>query len=44
MVPEYTDPDAESIFSSKYFPPAGQNSGWYKNEKLDKLWVDGYSQ
>lgn len=37
------DPDAESIFSSKYFPPAGQNSGWYKNEKLDKLWVDGYS-
>lgn len=37
------DPDAESIFSSKYFPPSGQNSGWYKNEKLDKLWVDGYS-
>lgn len=37
------DPDAESIFSSKYFPPAGQNSGWYKNEKLDQLWVDGYS-
>ncbi|WP_019913517.1 peptide-binding protein [Paenibacillus sp. HW567] len=37
------DPDSESVFSSKYFPPAGQNSGWYKNEKLDKLWVDGYS-
>ncbi|MRN56323.1 peptide-binding protein [Paenibacillus monticola] len=37
------DPDGESIFSSKYFPPAGQNSGWYKNEKLDQLWVDGYS-
>ncbi|MUT64326.1 peptide-binding protein [Paenibacillus sp. NEAU-GSW1] len=37
------DPDAESIFSSKYFPPTGQNVGWYKNEKLDKLWVDGYS-
>lgn len=37
------DPDAESIFSSKYFPPAGQNSGWYKNEKLDQLWIDGYS-
>jgi peptide/nickel transport system substrate-binding protein len=37
------DPDAESIYSSKYFPPAGQNSGWYKNEKLDQLWVDGYS-
>jgi peptide/nickel transport system substrate-binding protein len=37
------DPDGESIFSSKYFPPAGQNSGWYKNDKLDKLWVDGYS-
>ncbi|MBW7454922.1 peptide-binding protein [Paenibacillus sepulcri] len=35
------DPDAESIFSSKYFPPAGQNSGWYKNEKLDELWVKG---
>ncbi len=37
------DPDAESIYSSKYFPPAGQNVGWYKNEKLDQLWVDGYS-
>lgn len=37
------DPDGESIFSSKYFPPNGQNSGWYKNEKLDQLWVDGYS-
>ncbi|WP_040952128.1 peptide-binding protein [Gorillibacterium massiliense] len=37
------DPDGESIFSSKYFPPAGQNSGWYKNPKLDQLWVDGYS-
>ncbi|MFD1176566.1 peptide-binding protein [Paenibacillus puldeungensis] len=37
------DPDSESVFSSKYFPPNGQNSGWYKNEKLDKLWVDGYS-
>ena len=37
------DPDAESIFSSKYFPPTGQNSGWYKNEKLDQLWVDGTS-
>lgn len=38
------DPNAESIFSSKYFPPAGQNSGWYKNEKVDKLWADGYKQ
>ncbi len=37
------DPDGESTFSSKYFPLAGQNSGWYKNEKLDQLWVDGYS-
>ena len=37
------DPDAESIFSSKYFPPNGQNSGWYKNERIDQLWVDGYS-
>lgn len=37
------DPDSESIYSSKYFPPAGQNVGWYKNEKLDQLWVDGYS-
>lgn len=37
------DPDSESIFSAKYFPPAGQNSGWYKNDKLDQLWVDGYS-
>ncbi|QAY68235.1 ABC transporter substrate-binding protein [Paenibacillus protaetiae] len=37
------DPDGESTFSSKYFPPNGQNMGWYKNEKLDKLWVDGYS-
>jgi peptide/nickel transport system substrate-binding protein len=37
------DPDGESIFSSKYFPPNGQNVGWYKNENLDKLWVEGYS-
>ncbi|MBB3113276.1 peptide/nickel transport system substrate-binding protein [Paenibacillus phyllosphaerae] len=38
------DPSSnESIFSSAYFPPAGQNVGWYKNEKLDKLWIDGYS-
>ncbi|HEY8346620.1 MAG TPA: peptide-binding protein [Symbiobacteriaceae bacterium] len=37
------DPDAESIFSSKFFPPNGQNSGWYKNEKVDELWVKGYS-
>jgi len=36
------DPDAESIFSANYFPPAGQNSGWYKNEKTDKLWEQGY--
>ncbi|KIL36548.1 peptide ABC transporter substrate-binding protein [Cohnella kolymensis] len=35
------DPDAESIFSSKYFPPAGQNGGWYVNEKLDEMWVKG---
>lgn len=36
------DPNSESIFSSKYFPP-GQNAGWYKNDKLDQLWVKGYS-
>ncbi|REE87383.1 peptide/nickel transport system substrate-binding protein [Paenibacillus taihuensis] len=35
------DPDAESIFSSKYFPPAGQNGGWYKNESIDALWTKG---
>lgn len=40
---EDPDPNADSIFSSKFFPPAGQNMGWYKNEKLDQLWVDGYS-
>lgn len=37
------DPNSESTFSSKYFPPAGQNNVWYKNEKLDDLWVKGYS-
>ncbi|MCL6626007.1 MAG: peptide-binding protein [Alicyclobacillus shizuokensis] len=37
------DPDQESIYSSKYFPPNGQNMGWYKNPETDKLWVDGYS-
>ncbi|MFB9325120.1 peptide-binding protein [Paenibacillus aurantiacus] len=38
------DPNGnESIFSSKYNPPTGQNVGWYKNEKLDELWVKGYS-
>ncbi|BFH17091.1 peptide-binding protein [Paenibacillus melissococcoides] len=36
------DPNSESIFSSKFFPP-NQNGGWYKNEKLDELWVKGYS-
>ncbi|PQP86419.1 peptide-binding protein [Paenibacillus sp. AR247] len=35
------DPDGETTFSSKYFPPAGQNQGFYKNEKLDKLWEEG---
>jgi peptide/nickel transport system substrate-binding protein len=38
------DPDGnENILSSKYFPPAGQNSGWYVNKKLDALWVQGQS-
>ncbi|WP_274650309.1 ABC transporter substrate-binding protein [Paenibacillus humicola] len=37
------DPDGESTFSSKYYPPTGQNVGWYKDEKLDQLWVQGYS-
>jgi peptide/nickel transport system substrate-binding protein len=36
------DPDAESLFSSKFFPPAGQNGGFYKNEKTDALWEKGY--
>jgi peptide/nickel transport system substrate-binding protein len=36
------DPDGnEAIFSSKYFPPNGQNGGWYVNKKLDELWVKG---
>ncbi|WEK56271.1 MAG: ABC transporter substrate-binding protein [Candidatus Cohnella colombiensis] len=35
------DPDGESIFSSKYFPPTGQNGGWYVNESVDELWVKG---
>jgi peptide/nickel transport system substrate-binding protein len=39
----YPDPDQESSFSSKYFPPNGQNMSWYKNPALDKLWVQGYS-
>ncbi|SDT16919.1 peptide/nickel transport system substrate-binding protein [Paenibacillaceae bacterium GAS479] len=37
------DPDGESTFAAKYFPPNGQNSGWYNNPTLDKLWVEGYS-
>jgi len=36
------DPDAESIFSANFFPPAGQNAGWYKNTTTDKLWEQGY--
>jgi peptide/nickel transport system substrate-binding protein len=36
------DPDAESLFSSKFYPPAGQNAGFYKNEKTDALWEKGY--
>jgi peptide/nickel transport system substrate-binding protein len=37
------DPDQESTFSSKYFPPNGQNGGWYKDPTLDNLWVQGWS-
>lgn len=29
---------SESVFSSNYFPPNGQNAGWYKNTKTDDLW------
>ncbi|WP_067928811.1 ABC transporter substrate-binding protein [Alicyclobacillus shizuokensis] len=35
------DPDQESVFSSKYFPPYGDNMGWYKNPHTDKLWTAG---
>ncbi|WP_067936151.1 ABC transporter substrate-binding protein [Alicyclobacillus kakegawensis] len=35
------DPDQESIFSSKYFPPYGNNIGWYKNPQTDQLWIAG---
>ena len=41
-----TTPDPasnESLFSSKFFPPDGQNMGWYVNKELDQLWVEGYS-
>ncbi|GAB6990966.1 peptide-binding protein [Paenibacillus pini] len=37
------DPDGESTFGSKFFPPNGQNQGFYKNEKLDALWQKGTS-
>jgi peptide/nickel transport system substrate-binding protein len=37
------DPDQESVFSSKYFPPNGEDMGWYKNPVTDKLWEEGYS-
>lgn len=37
------DPDSETIFSSKFFPPNGQNQGWYVNETLDALWQKGTS-
>lgn len=37
------DPDQESTFSAKYFPPNGQNDVWYNDPTLDKLWVQGYS-
>lgn len=36
------DPDGESILSSNFYPPAGQNSGFYKNAKTDELWTKGY--
>lgn len=36
------DPDMESVFSSEFFPPAGQNGGWYANKKTDDLWKQGY--
>jgi peptide/nickel transport system substrate-binding protein len=36
------DPDIESILGSGFFPPGGQNSGFYKNETVDKLAAQGY--
>jgi peptide/nickel transport system substrate-binding protein len=36
------EPDAESTFSSKCVPPAGQNSGWYVNQEIDALWEQGH--
>ncbi|WP_026962888.1 ABC transporter substrate-binding protein [Alicyclobacillus herbarius] len=35
------DPDQASIFSSMYFPPNGDNMGWYKNPQTDALWEAG---
>lgn len=35
------DPNSDSIFSSKFFAPKGQNNIFYKNDKLDKLWEEG---
>ncbi|MDI3317519.1 MAG: ABC transporter substrate-binding protein [Bacillota bacterium] len=37
------DPDNEQIFSSKYFPPNGQNWGWYTDKEIDALWEQGNS-
>ncbi|MBX5464089.1 MAG: peptide ABC transporter substrate-binding protein [Clostridia bacterium] len=37
------DPDNEPIFSSKYYPPNGQNWGWYTDKAIDQLWVQGWS-
>ncbi|MCL6522322.1 MAG: peptide ABC transporter substrate-binding protein [Firmicutes bacterium] len=37
------DPDNEQIFSSKYYPPNGQNWGWYTDKEIDQLWVQGWS-
>ncbi|GMA49961.1 peptide-binding protein [Alicyclobacillus contaminans] len=35
------DPDVSVLFSSKYFPPNGENMGWYKNAQVDKLLAEG---
>ena len=34
------DPDDSSLYMCKYFPPAGQNSLWWCDPKVDQLEVD----
>ncbi|MFB6211918.1 MAG: ABC transporter substrate-binding protein [Halobacteriales archaeon] len=42
--PDYIDPNGHAIrYWGEYWPPKGWNSGYYKNEQYDKLFIEARS-